>query len=141
MDVTFVVDRLKAQLVGAGLKSIGSSADLDSAMEGAVATPSLFLMPLTESAERSAMINQSTQRITQGFGVITVAANRRDALGKATLDDLVPIRAAIKAALIGWVPFPETGEAVQFTEGRLLKFEQGRIWWTDQFAVRTYAGA
>ena len=138
MDVSFLVARLQGQLAGAGLKAIGSSADLDTAIAGALATPSVYVIPMGESAEPSALLSETVQRETHEFGVISVVANRRDVSGKASLDDLVPIRAAIKAALVGWAPYVETGEAMLFRSGRLLRFEEGRIWWTDLFAVRTY---
>jgi len=137
MDVNFIIDRLVAQTI-AGIKSIGGSADLDAALAGAVTTPSVFIVPLTETGARSSMLSVTMQRQTAEYGVITVVANRRDVTGKASLAELTPIRAAIKAALIGWVPDTATGEAMQFTSGRLLRFDDGRVWWTDQFSFSSY---
>ena len=137
MDLTLILARLKAQL--SGLKSVGTSADLDTAIEGAVALPAAFLLPLAERATASDLTGSTSQRITQAFAVLHVVSNRRDALGSAALSDLVPLRARLRAALVGWVPDAETGEPVHYSAGRLLQLDHdGRLWWLDEFELVTY---
>lgn len=138
MDVTFAITRLITRMAGLGLKTIGGSADLDAAMEGTVSVPSLYVMPLAESADANILIGANAQRITQAFGVVLVVANRRDATGKAALQDLAALRTPLRDALVGWAPVPENGEQIQYSAGRLLKFDDGRLWWADDFALKTY---
>lgn len=137
MDLSLIVARLKAQLTG--LKAIGASADLDAAMDGVTAMPAAFVLPLAESAVDMGVIGQTGERIEQAFGLIHVLRNRRDAQGGAAIDDLKTLRLNLRTALVGWVPDASTGEAVRFTSGRLLRLDaDGRLWWTDEFALTTY---
>ena len=137
MDLSLIVARLKAQLVG--LKVIGASADLDAAIDGVVAMPAAFVLPLAEAASDMGMVSSTGQRIVQAFGVVHVLSNRRDAQGNAAMNDLVALRTALRAALVGWVPDAATGEAIVFTGGRLIRLDgDGRLWWTDEFQLITY---
>ena len=137
MDLSLIVTRLKTELTA--LRSVGSCADLDAAIEGAVAMPSAFVLPLAESASDMALVGQTGQRIAQAFGVLHVVSNRRDGQGSAALDDLKTYRLALRAALVGWVPDAATGEPVTFRAGRLLRLDgDGRLWWMDEFELTTY---
>lgn len=137
MDLSPVVARLKAQLTG--LKAIGASADLDAAIDGVVAMPAAFVLPLAEQGTDMGLLSSTAESIVQAFSVIHVLNNRRDALGGAALDDLKTLRANLRVALVGWVPDASSGEAVTFTSGRLLRMDgDGRLWWADEFQVTTY---
>lgn len=137
MDLSPVIARLKAQL--SGLKSIGGAADLDAAIDGVVAMPACFVLPLAESGKEMDLLSQTAQSIRQTFGVVHVLGNRRDATGAAALVDLAGLRTPLRAALVGWVPDASNGEAVYFTGGRLLRLDgDGRLWWIDEFEVKTY---
>jgi hypothetical protein len=136
MDLSLIIARLKSQL--SGLKSIGGSADLDSAIAGQVFPPAAFVLPLTESASQNEMLGSTEQRITQTFSVVHVINNRRDAVGAAALDDLVALRTALRVALVGWVPDSTNGEPVTYTGGRLLRLDgDGQLWWSDEFQLIT----
>ena len=137
MDLSLIVARLKARL--SALRSVGASADLDAAIDGAVAMPAAFVLPLAETAQDLAMTGATGQRITQAFGVLHVVSNKRDGQGGAALDDLRAHRLNLRAALVGWVPDSATGEPVTFTGGRLLQLDgDGRLWWIDEFALKTF---
>ena len=137
MDQSLIVARLKAELTA--LRSVGASADLDAAIEGAVAMPAAFVLPLAETAQDMEMTGATGQRITQAFGVLHVVSNKRDAQGGQALDDLNTHRLALRQALVGWVPSEADGEPVTFTGGRLLRLDgDGRLWWIDEFALKTF---
>lgn len=136
MTPAALIARLKAELTG--VRSVGGAADLDAAMEATVATPAVYVITLAETAGASPYVAGTVQRITQQFGVLSVVNNRRDGAGQAAMDDLTTLRTAIRAALLGWVPDEATASAVQFSGGRLMRFEEGRLWWVDQFQVETY---
>lgn len=137
MDLSPVVTRLKATLTA--LRTVGAAADLDAAFNGVVATPSAFVLPLAEAGDGMGLLSSTGQRLTLAFGVVHCLSNRRDAQGGAAMDDLATHRAALKTALIGWVPNAATGEAVNFKAGRLLKMDgDGRLWWTDEFELIDY---
>lgn len=135
MDITPIVTRLKAQL--AGFVQIGGAADLDAAIDNLPGVPAAFAMPLAELAEEPAYAGIHAQRIQQSFGVVLVVQNLRDVKGAAAQTDLQAKRLQVRNALAGWVPDAANGERVAFSGGRLLRFEQGRLWWTDEFRVMT----
>ncbi|MCX7257997.1 MAG: hypothetical protein NTZ64_15120 [Polaromonas sp.] len=137
MDLSLIVVRLKAQL--GALRSVGVSVDLDAAIEGVVAMPAAFVLPLAESGRDMGLLSQTGDCVTQAFGVLHCVSNRRDAQGGAALADLKAHRLALRQALVGWVPDATTGEPVRFTDGRLLRLDgDGRLWWIDQFELITY---
>ena len=136
MDVTPVIDRMRAQL--AGFVTIAGSADVDQAVDGAPATPAAYVVALAETAEPSDLIGVLAQRLTQEFAVVLVVANLRDATGAAAAAELATKRLALRAALLGWVPDAQTGEPVQFVGGDLMLFRDQRLWWRDVFRVITY---
>jgi hypothetical protein len=136
MDLDLIITRLKATLTG--FKAIGGAADLDAAIGGAVAVPAAFVIPLADSASPNGMIGFHEQLITQAFGVVLVAANRRDTTGAAALTDLNALRRQVRDALAGWAPTPE-GEPVEIVGGRMLQLDgDGRLWWIDEFSLQTY---
>lgn len=136
MDLSLVLARLKTQLTG--LKSVGVSADLDAAMEGVVALPAAFVLPLADRSVTTELTGGLSEQITQAFGVVHGLSNKRDALGAAALNDLKTLRLNLRTALVGWVPDADTGEPVHYSAGRLLRLDDGRLWWIDEFQLITY---
>lgn len=137
MDIDLIVTRLKERLTG--LKSIGASADLEASVDGVVALPAAFVLPISEDARTTAMLGMTESRVTEVFGVVHVLSNRRDAQGSAAMSDLFELRLALRTALVGWVPDLATGESVHYTSGRLINLDgKGRLWWIDQFQLTTY---
>lgn len=138
MDLAFVIARLKSNT--SGMKSIGGAADFETALDSMVAVPSLFVMPLLERANQMPRTSPVYQHVEQlNFAVIVVVSNVKDARGDAGLTALVPVREQVKNALAGWVPDPDSGEQVNYTGGRLLRFAgDQRIWWSDEFELNQY---
>lgn len=138
MDVSFVIDRLKAQL--SGIRQFGGAVDLEAAFNGSVSVPAVFVMPQTEAAAKTPMATGVVRQMFKpNWGVVLVVSNRRDAAGMAALGDLAPLRKSVREALVGWVPDEATGEPVYATGGQLLRMDgDGRLWWIDSFEFTTY---
>ena len=135
MDLTPVVERLRGQCPT--LRLVGSSAELDTALDVALALPAAFCVPLSESARSNPMT--LLHEVTQRFGVLLVVSNRRDASGAAALVDLNALRLAVRTALIGWVPNPTEGEPVMYSGGALMRLDaDSRLWWTEEYELKTY---
>lgn len=134
MQLSLVIARLNDRTPS--FKKGGGAADLDAALKGKLHNlPAWFVMPLTEAAQPSRRTGVHSQYITRAFAVVQVLSNVRDMVGNSALVELDDAKEEVRAALIGWVPDPEVGEPVQFTGGRVLKFEDGRLWWSDEFQV------
>ncbi|QDL55304.1 phage tail terminator protein [Rhodoferax aquaticus] len=137
MDLDAVVTRVQASL--GGLKAVGVSVDMEAAIGGAVPLPCAFVLPLNEVSTDQDRLSRVQQRVTQGFGVILVVSNKRDAKGAAALSDLKALRTALKNNLVGWVPDATNGEPVHHRSGRLLNLDgNARLWWIDEFELVTY---
>ena len=131
------IGRLKAQVTG--MREIDGASSLDAAMRGAVASPSLYLIPLTETGRELPHTGQLDQLITVLFGVLLVLDTARSAQGMDVLIELHTKRAQVRQALVGWVPDVETGEPVTFVGGELVQFQgDGRLWWSDEFLLTTF---
>ena len=136
MDTAPILTQLQARLTG--FKLVGSAADLDAIGNGVVPSPSCYLVPISESAEDNELVGGFEQRLTVGFSVVIVCANRRDATGAAALAGLEALRAEVRAALLAYAPDPALGEPCRFTAGHLLRFDDGLLWWADEFRVTTF---
>ena len=131
------IGRLKAQVTG--MREIDGASSLEAAMRGAVATPSLYLIPLTETGRELAHTGPLDQQIAVLFAVLFALDTARSAQGMDVLMELHTHRSQVRAALVGWVPDDETGEPVTFVGGELVQFQgDGRLWWSDEFLLTTY---
>lgn len=138
MDLSLILARLQTEL-SSTVNSVGVAADLEAAMDGVVAMPALFVLPLSDRGEDVDAASSTDQRVPQTFGVVLCVSNQRDAQGAAALGDLHPLRQALKKALVGWVPDASNGEPVTFDQGNLLSLDgNGRLWWIDRFRLTTY---
>lgn len=135
MDVTPIITRLRTPLAAAGFVLVAGAGDLDAAIEGAPGTPSAYVLPLAETPEAPDLVGVQHQRLAVEFAVVVVVSNVRDATGAAAAAELATRRIAVRQALAGWIPDAATGEAVVFIGGRLLKFHEARLWWTDEFRL------
>lgn len=136
MELAPIVARLENQLTA--FKKIGGAADLEAIGNGVVPTPSCYVVMTRETASDIDLVGGFEQAITVGFGVVIAVANRFDATGGAAIDVLDALRKQIKAALNRWVPDPTNGEAVRFDAGALVRFDDGLLWWLDEYRVLTY---
>ncbi len=131
------IGRLKAQVTG--MREIDGASSLEAAMRGAVATPSLYLIPLTETGRELAHTGPLDQQIAVLFAVLFALDTARSAQGMDVLVELHTHRSQLRAALVGWVPDDETGEPVTFVGGELVQFQgDGRLWWSDEFVLTTF---
>lgn len=135
MDCQPIIDRLRTQLNAQGWIAIGGAAELDVAIEGTPGTPSLYVLPLAETPDDPYLASRADQRVLQGFGVVIVVSNARDPKGAQAQSDLQVRRLQVRRALLGWAPDQVSGDPVMASGGRLLRFAQARLWWTDEFAV------
>ncbi|MCU0963537.1 MAG: Gp37 family protein [Burkholderiaceae bacterium] len=134
MDVSAIITRLRDQL--SGFVAIGGAAELDAAIENTPGTPAAYVLPLAETGAEPDLLGIYRQRLTHEFAVVLVLGNLRDPLGAAASIDLASKRGAVRAALAGWAPNAD-GEPVIFSGGALLMFQEQRLWWRDEFRVRS----
>lgn len=131
LDLQALAERLRAAMPE--LRQVGVLADLEAALGGTFTPPAAFVMPVSERAEAPVRTSVLRQRVALRTGVLLSVQNLRDIKGAAALDTLRPLRAALRTALVGWVPDADTGEPLVHATGRLWRMDGGRIWWLDEF--------
>ena len=136
MDLIPIEQRLKSLV--AAFKKVGGAADLDAIGTGVIPTPSAYVIPARDAATDIELLGGFEQDIDNHFTVVLAIANRRDATGAAALGSLETIRKAVKAAMNGWCPDATNGEQVRFVSGAILRFDDGLLWWADEYRVKTF---
>ena len=136
MDLGPIEQRLKAMVPA--LKKVGDAIDLDAIRTGVVPTPSAFVLPARDSATDIELLGGFEQDIDNHFTVVLAISNKRDSRGSAALKSLEPIRRAVKTAMNGWVLDSANGEQVRFVSGNILRFDDGLLWWADEYRVKSY---
>lgn len=137
MDTTPIITRLRAQLAGTGFVAIAGAAELDAVIDSTPNPPAAYVVPLAETAEAPDLAGVHHQRVLQEFGVVLVVSNLRDPAGAAATTELQARRLLVRGALLGWAPDASSAEGVSFVAGRVLRFVDRRLWWTDEFRVMT----
>lgn len=133
MDATSLIDRIKSQCTG--LKIVGEALGLDEAESRTLATPSVFVLPMDESAGPNVFMGAHIQEITATWGVV-VAVNGIRSASTSLHAELNAVREQVLSALTGWTPDDATISPLIFTGGQLLARENNIIWWQDSFSCR-----
>lgn len=138
MDLKPILQQLRDQLVDLQLREIEEAAGLDAAMRSSRATPSIYLLPLSERGQRLDHTGVTDQIEYRLFGVLQVV-DVMSSEGTVGVVDLACLRRRVKQALIGFVADASMGDPVLFVGGELVEFEgNGRLWWSDEFGFSGY---
>lgn len=145
-DVGLVVQRLKDQ--ADILQLVGNAADYGSVRNLAdFRPPCAYVVLATERGDAAANGASSPgaqsgikQRVAAQFGVVVAARNYRTGVGGAAADDLRPLLAAVRGALVGWTPETPGGRPCQFLRGDLTQYDGATALWTDVFQTQHFIG-
>lgn len=108
--------------------------------------PCAYVLPATTDASPNGVAAGGfRQALTKTAQVLTVVRNLRDSGGGAASLDLVAVRDAARAALLGWVPAPRgerafgtTGwEPLELVSGALFGMEGDALVWRDLVRSRS----
>lgn len=103
------------------------------------AVPAVYVFVKEEaSSPTERMTGLVLQRVETDLAVLIIAGNVSDAQGSAAAVDLEGLKAAVRGALIGFVPDATHGEPVQHVSGQLVQFKGGYAWHEDLYAAVTY---
>ena len=119
------IGRLKAQVTG--MREIDGASSLEAAMRGAVATPSLYLIPLTETGRELAHTGPLDQQITVLFAVLFALDTARSAQGMDVLVELHTHRSQVRAALGSRFPIIGVGGITGDAQPLLIYADQPKV--------------
>jgi hypothetical protein len=91
--------------------------------------PTVWITDLAETAGANQRINApALQRIEVRLGLV---------MGTATLDDLLPLRDAVRDAIIDYLP-ESNGDPITYRAGRMEFLDAGYTVWRDEYAYSFY---
>lgn len=104
--VQAAIDRLEAQV--SDLKSVEDAAELSELIRRNILptrTPAAFVLPLGQEAQPSRSgTGRLHQQVQETLGVVLVYRHAGDKTGGKGRAGLVPVREAVRGALMGWQP-------------------------------------
>ncbi len=106
--------------------------------------PLAVVAPISEAAgETRAGWGATSQQIilTLGVAVMIAAPNDPGGVRARRKDELSDTLAAVRGALMGWVPPGFLAQPLTYVRGRLLEIEDGRITWQDEWETRYWITA
>ena len=116
------------------LRQLGGAGDLEAAQTALKVRPAGFFLPFAERPSKPPFAAQFNQLVVTSFAIVLAVENRADATGAAALTDLVPVRRALRTALLGYKP-ADCVEPLAITGGRLVQLAGATLWWQDEFAT------
>ena len=118
---------------------VGGTIDFSVINEVPTAVPAAYVLIEEEASEPSDLATGPVlQRSEADVAVIIIAGNVSDAAGGAVAGDLEGLKAAVRGALVGFVPDAATGEPIEHIGANLLKAKGGYVWHRELFGIATY---
>ena len=137
IDLAHWIERLSMRVPTLAGRVAGA-ADLAAAAEDAVAPPAAWVLREDEQAAPNERLQGPVrQRLRCRVSVVLAVENVADARGEAADADLLALRRAVFAALIGWTP-PGAETPVELAAGGRLGFDDQILWWGDLFTTYTW---
>lgn len=121
MNIDGIVAQLETVSGLSGKVVVGLPPQTDSLASG----PSVWITDLAESAGPNTRVNApALQKIEVRLGLV---------MGTATLDDLLPLRDAVRDAIIDFQP-ESNGDRITYRAGRMEFLDAGYTVWRDEYA-------
>jgi hypothetical protein len=131
-----VADLLIAQVTD--FRKVAGAANFAAAREDLKATPTGYVLSLSDVAKPNTYINKSVQQhVIERFGVILAVDNKRDVRGDAVNGPLESLRSQVILALLGFQPAAGY-DPVLYGGGRLLELDVTTLWWQLEFTTGYY---
>jgi hypothetical protein len=133
-----MIDAIGARLLAEvpALKAVGAAAAFQQASEtNPRSTPAAFVFIVEESADENSVDAPFIQEIDVTLAVVLVVRHVGDTLGAAAGVDMDSLRAAVLAALMGYVPLAGYDPLAR-RKSSLLAFRDGHMWWQETWSTR-----
>jgi len=93
----------------------------------------VYVMPIAEDAGANATGTVFVSQLVRvSFSTVISLRDVGDVQGVKQLDQLDAVRSALRNQLLGWTALGADGP-IEFMRGGLIKFENGQLWWNDQW--------
>ncbi len=136
-SMALIIERLVAQVPD--LRSVeGSSAYAAITSLREFQADSAYVLLARERGDGEAP-KAGRQRAMSTFGVVLAVKNYRSGTGEA-IDDISPLIAQTRAALMGWTPDANGARPCQWLDGAVLDFDQDTLLWSDVYQTQHFIG-
>ncbi len=138
VDLVSIATRLKEQATG--LRKVGLAADLAAVLEGKLpdqtGISAFVLIGDERGGQASISAGSYIQPVQLSIAVILTFREISNRAGDKLVDEVEAAKAAVRAALIGWIPDGANG-ALRLVHGAPVSFKPGFFAWGYQFATST----
>lgn len=119
---------------------VEGAADFSTIETVPTAMPAAYvLVEEEESGDNERATGPVLQRCEADIAVVIVTDNVSDVSGGAVASDIEALKAAVRAALIGFVPAStQGGDPITHVGGRLISARRGTVWHRELFAAAYY---
>ena len=93
-------------------------------------TPTVWVLPLGIEVEPGDVIDTETE----SYLIVTADRSVHDPTGEKALNQALMVSANIRAVLDGWQP-DQCSEPVRYVRGGVENFDDGVIWWADEYVA------
>lgn len=101
---------------------------------GKLSLPAAYVIPLHDETGEQKSQTDYWQECTDGFSVVVALDNRLDELGLNSIDDAVHlVRRKLWRALLGWRPYPEYTNGIEYRGGVLLDMNRAILYYKFDF--------
>lgn len=138
-SIGLVIERLRAQVPT--LQSVEGTAQYAAITNLREFRPdSAFVLLARERGDGEPPKAGGRQRAQVTFGVVLAVRNYRDQVGGEALDEVSPLIAQVRAALMGWTPLVDGGRPCQWLQGDVLDYDDSTLLWSDVFQTQHFIG-
>jgi hypothetical protein len=101
---------------------------------GRVSFDTAFVVDMTETSNSDDdMTMYHSQSITHTFAIIIAVRSLNDRLGSNVNKRLANFKNTTRLALVGWSPDPAIYSEINFVRGETLSFENGGVFWLEEY--------
>ncbi|MBN8917740.1 MAG: hypothetical protein J0I31_19255 [Rhizobiales bacterium] len=136
MIVEEIIGRLR-ELAMPPFALVDGAAALAALVDQPLAVPAAYVFIKEEVSADNERMMGVLQRTEVDIAVVIIAGNVSDAIGAAGASDLEPLKAAMRAHLVGWQP-PSAADAITHIGGQLIRNRAGRVWWEMTLGTAFY---
>ena len=130
--------RIRSQIPA--FKEVAGTVDMPNAMAGRLSDHGCYIFKERETVTESHLVGATMQRVTVYFGLLIVVRNVKDARGADADDVSYTLQAALKTALLGWIP-DASAEPLEYSGGVFVMFKNGFHLWKNTFNTHQFIRA
>lgn len=137
LDTSLIETRLREQIPKDVLQLISGAADYAAvtSMSGfRIGSAYVVLVDESRINAKEADRNRGKQQVISTFGVITAARNFRGKTGAEAQQEVSPLIAKIRTALIGWSPV-SPWRPITWEDGKVIDYDKNTLLWADTFTT------